>query len=87
MMGKSERKKSPFRKIEKDKNNSNVNLSKKEDISYLINENIGNIFNSINIFYLSIYELILSFFMFFYYILNTIRLIITYYLHVLFNNN
>jgi hypothetical protein len=80
------RKKSPLRNSDKNYKNNNK-LSKKENISYLINENIGNIFNSINIFYLSLYEIILSFFMFFYYILNTIRLIIMYYLHILFNNN
>jgi hypothetical protein len=80
------RKKSPLRNNDKNYKN-NDKLSKKENISYLINENIRNIFNSINIFYLSLYEIILSFFMFFYYILNSIRLIIMYYLHILFNNN
>ena len=93
-MGKSERKKSPLKNSEKDKNISNVILTKKENNSNLINENnsnlinenIENIFNSINIFYLSIYELILSIFMFVYYVLNTIRLIIMYYLQVLFKS-
>jgi hypothetical protein len=62
------------RDISKDKNI----LSKKNIISNLINENKENLLKSMNIFYLSIIDLFKSIFMFFYYILNTIKLYIMY---------
>ena len=82
------RKLSPLRNSDiNNTNDSKYILSKKENISNLINENIENINKSINLFFRSIYNIFLSIFMFFYYILNTIKLIFMYFLYVLFNYN
>jgi len=83
MNGISQRKKSHVRNSEKNKNDSI--LSKKENLSNLINENIEYIFRSVKIFFTSIYEIFLSIIMFFYYILFSIKLIFIYFLYILFN--
>ena len=83
MNGISQRKKSPVRNSENNKNYSVV--SKKENLSNSINENIGYIFRAVKIFFTSIYEIFLSIIMFFYYILCSIKLIFIYFLYILFN--